>query len=94
MSQPFEFVVLNSPGLARRPDRDAFAAHFPGPASGVAVFPNLGGDAIMVVPCPIGDESAYGHLAAFVRLAPESQRHALCVVLTFGELQLHVAGLT
>ncbi len=31
----------------------------------------------MVVPCPVAEASAYRHLAAFVRLAPESQRHAL-----------------
>jgi hypothetical protein len=41
------------------------------------VFPNLGGDAIMVVPCPFTSPSAYGHLAAFVRQAPEAQWHAL-----------------
>lgn len=27
-TRPFEFVVLDSPGLARQADRDAFAAHF------------------------------------------------------------------
>lgn len=76
--RPFEFVVLDSPGLERRPEREAFAEHF-GTASeeGVVVFPNLGRDAIMVVPCPITAPSAYGHLAAFVRKAPDSQRHAL-----------------
>ena len=31
----------------------------------------------MVVPRPIAEPSAYGHLAAFVRGAPEAQRHAL-----------------
>jgi hypothetical protein len=74
----FEFVVLDSPGLARHPDPEAFAEHF-GAASdeGVVVFPNLGGDAIMVVPCPLTSTSAYGHLAAFVREAPETQQHAL-----------------
>jgi hypothetical protein len=41
------------------------------------VFPNLGRDAIMVVPCPLAASSAYGHLAAFVREAPDSQWHAL-----------------
>jgi hypothetical protein len=78
VSRPFEFVLLDSPGLARRPDREAFAEHF-GTASedGVVVFPNLGGDAIMVVPCPLTSTSAYGHLAAFVREAPETQWHAL-----------------
>jgi hypothetical protein len=38
---------------------------------------NLGGDAILIVPCPVAEPSAYGHLAAFVRLAPERQRQAL-----------------
>jgi hypothetical protein len=77
LSQPFEFVLLDSPGLARRPDPDAFAEHFDKAGVGVVVFPNLGGDAIMVVPCPLAEPSAYGHLAAFVRHAPEHQRHAL-----------------
>ena len=77
MSQPFEFVLLDSPGLARRPDPEAFEEHFAGAEAGVAAFANLGGDAIMVVPAPLAEPSAYGHLAAFVRLAPEAQRHAL-----------------
>jgi hypothetical protein len=78
VTRPFEFVLLDSPGLARRPDREAFAEHF-GAATddGVVVFPNLGRDAIMVVPCPIASASAYGHLAAFVREAPLKQWHAL-----------------
>jgi hypothetical protein len=77
MNRPFEFVLLDSPGLARRPDPEAFAEHFAGAEAGIAAFPNLGGDAIMVVPCPVAAKSAYGHLAAFVRHAPELQRHAL-----------------
>src|SRR3954471_6495811 len=28
--RPFEFVLLDSPGLARKPDPDAFADHFSG----------------------------------------------------------------
>ena len=78
ITRPFEFVLLDSPGLARHPDPEAFAEHF-GAASeeGIAVFPNLGGDAVMVVPCPFTSPSAYGHLAAFVRQAPEAQWHAL-----------------
>ncbi len=76
--RPFEFVLLDSPGLARKPDPNAFAEHFSrATKTGVVEFPNLGKDAIMVVPCPNGSLSAYGHLAAFVRQAPEPQRHAL-----------------
>jgi hypothetical protein len=77
VSQPFEFVLLDCPELARRPDPEAFAEHFGRVEGGVAVFPNLGGDAIMVVPCPLTEPSAYGHLAAFTRLAPELQRNVL-----------------
>lgn len=74
----FEFVLLDSPELVTAPDQGAFAEHFRGAADGgVVEFPNLGKDAILVVPCPIGPPSAYGHLAAFVRRAPEAQRHAL-----------------
>ena len=75
--QPFECVILDSPSLARPPDRKAFAEHFENAESSIAVFPNLGRDAVMVVPRPVADSSAYGHLAAFVRLAPDFQRDAL-----------------
>src|SRR5262245_39312375 len=48
-SRPFEFVVLDSPGLERPPDANAFVEHFGGaPESGIIAFSNLGGDAIMV----------------------------------------------
>lgn len=76
--RPFEFVVLDSPGLAQKPDAAAFAEHFQN-AKGEEVieFANLGKDAIMIVPCPSGPHSPYGHLAAFVREAPMTQQHAL-----------------
>jgi hypothetical protein len=77
VGRPFEFVLIDSPGLAQKPDRDAFAEHWRGTERDVVSFPNLGGDAFLVVPCPRVSDSAYGHLAAFVRGAPESQRHAL-----------------
>jgi hypothetical protein len=78
VTRPFEFVLLDSPGLASTPDPDAFAEHFGSASkSGVVMFPNLGGDAILVVPCPLAAPPAYGHLAAFAREAPEPQRQAL-----------------
>jgi len=77
LSQPFEFVLLDSPGLARSPDPQPFVEYFQHARDSVAVFANLGGDATMVVPTPVASSDAYGHLAAFTRLAPESQRDAL-----------------
>jgi hypothetical protein len=79
VDRPFESVLLDDPGLARTPDRAAFAAHFNSAAvtESIVSFANLGKDAILVVPCPSGPLSAYGHLAAFLRAAPERQQHAL-----------------
>ncbi|HZZ70905.1 MAG TPA: hypothetical protein VFE24_01555 [Pirellulales bacterium] len=76
-SRAFEFVLLDSPGLAQHPDPDAFAEHFATARGDIAAFSNLGGDAVLVVPCPHGEPTAYGHLAAFVRAAPAAQRNAL-----------------
>lgn len=78
LSKPFEFVLLDSPGLARRADPGAFADQFQDSSdSSVVTFANLGGDATLVVPCPRADTLAYGHLAAFVREAPATQRDSL-----------------
>jgi hypothetical protein len=77
----FEFVLLDSPGLARAADAGAFGEHYGKSKDGaVAAFANLGNDAVMVVPCPLGEAAAYGHythLGAFVRNAPKGQVDAL-----------------
>lgn len=77
-NRAFEFVLLDSPELDREADPEAFAEHFRDADRGAVLeFPNLGGDAIMVVPAPGGAQSAYAHLGAFVRHASEAQQHAL-----------------
>jgi hypothetical protein len=75
----FEFVLIDAPGLDRPPDAQAFAAQFywAGENQRAIAFPNLGNDAVLVVPCPSGPTSAYVHLATFVRQAPEAQVHEL-----------------
>jgi hypothetical protein len=76
--RPFEFALLDTPDLETEPNPDAFAEHFCSPASEEVVsFPNLNHDAVLVVPRPLGRPSAYGHIAAFVREAPEAQKHLL-----------------
>jgi hypothetical protein len=77
LTRPFECVVLGSRGLARRADPGAYAEHFREADGPVVTFPNLGADAILVVPCPIAELSIYAHLADFARRAPEPQRDAL-----------------
>jgi hypothetical protein len=77
-TRPFEFILLDDPELARRPDPDAFAEHFRRARGATVIdFANLRGDAVLVVPCPVAAPTAYGHLAAFVRAAPAEQRDAL-----------------
>ncbi len=74
----FEFVLLDCPGLLTNSDPSAFADHFRSASTGdqAVVFSNLGKDAVLVVPLPLQPTSAYGHLSAFVRTAPEPQRQA------------------
>ena len=82
--RPFEYVLVDAPGFASAaPEEGAFHEHFSKDADGdgVVTFPNLGGDATLVVPCPVGPRSSYAHLAAFVRQAGDRQRQALFAAL-------------
>ncbi len=87
LDRPFEFVLVNAAGLAtRESDRGVFSAHYGGAEedAGVVSFANLGGDATLVVPSPRCSDAAYGHLATFVRRAPQAQVRALWRVLSRG----------
>ena len=78
-TRTFEFVLVDSPALARlNPNPAAFAQHFEASDVGVdvAAFSNLGGDALLVAPSPRASFIAYPHLAAFARIAPTAQQHA------------------
>jgi len=79
LGQAFEFVLVDSPALVGvQPDVLAFADTFEAASEqGIATFPNLGGDALLIAPCPREPLAAYAHLAAFARGAPEPQQHAL-----------------
>jgi hypothetical protein len=77
--RPFEFVLVDSPSLDRPASRHAFQKQFDNTNVGdhVLTFSNLGGDALMVVPCPLAGDDAYCHLAGFSRCAPAEQQDAL-----------------
>lgn len=78
LSRSFEFVLLDSPSLTRQPEPEAFAKYFnKSPDANVIAVPNLGGDAILIVPRQKATPTVYMHLASFVRDAPETQHHAL-----------------
>ena len=76
LDQPFECILIDSPSLVHPPDQHTFAPHFKSHQPAVD-FLNLGGDATLVVPCPIQPSSDYSHLGAFIRTAPRDQQHAL-----------------
>lgn len=78
-SRPFEFVLVDSPGLAPHPEPEAFSSHFATAPAGenVLAIPNLGRTATLVVPRPLADPNTYCHLARFVRGAPAAQVHHL-----------------
>ena len=79
VDRPFEFVLLDEPGLPDDADPRAFSGQFAAAREGesVVAFTNLGKDATLIVPRPAGPNTAYGHLAAFVRRAPDAQKHDL-----------------
>ena len=76
VNQPFEFVVVEGASLEfLRPDPKPFAGHFAARVGASVIdFPNLGGDALLVVPTPASsDTHCYAHLGRFLREAPPAQ---------------------
>jgi len=80
IDREFEFVLVDAPQLVDvRADEDAFAQHFLSAQAGKSVveFSNLGGDASLIVPCPLGTPTAYSQISTFARQAPIDQQHQL-----------------
>jgi hypothetical protein len=75
----FEFVLIDAPGLDSPPDFKVFSNYFIGAEKNesVVTFPNLGKDAVLVVPSASQASAEYAHLGAFVRGAPQHQKHQL-----------------
>lgn len=73
-----EFVLIDSPALAKlEADPEPFRSELQQPDRDVVAFRNLGGDALLLAPQPLGNQEAYPHLAAFLRYGPESQIQGL-----------------
>jgi hypothetical protein len=78
----YEYVAIRGDSLAHMaPDAEAFAAKFRDDPRSVVTFRNLGGDALLVAPRPLGDHRSYAHIAAFLRNAPAVQQQELFRVL-------------
>lgn len=78
-----EFVLIDAPALAGvAPQPGPFSSQFDAePESDVLVFPNLHGDALLVVPSARDSLDVYAHLAAFLRNGPGGQIRALWQVV-------------
>ncbi len=79
LERPFEFVLVKSTNLAGlSPDTRSFAQFFRSNSvkNDIVTFPNLGKNAMLVVPCPISSLGIYPHLATFIRGAETEQAHA------------------
>ncbi len=73
VDKDFEFVLVKSNSLPNvKADEFTFQKYFTKEKK-VVSFPNLGGDAQLVVPTLLNDPSHYAHLAAFIRNAPIDQ---------------------
>lgn len=84
IDREFEFVLLNFPEFStRRTDALTYRDYFTTVDAdcGIVTFPNISGDATLVFPSPRTDDSAYGHMAAFIRRAPDSQSDAFWRVI-------------
>ena len=76
LNDRFEFVITDNPLLVSSGvDSSPFSEHFRSQPEdeSVLVFPNLGGDALLVVPRQVVEEKVYGHFASFLRSAPKEQ---------------------
>jgi hypothetical protein len=80
--KPFEFVLIRAQLHLKTTNPKNFEEYLQNCANGVVSFQNLGGDATLIVPCPIIRDSIsldYGHFAAFIRSAPSDQINNLLV---------------
>jgi hypothetical protein len=76
VQEDFECVLLDSPFLDVPANPQDFRDYLR-PGAAVVDFPNLGGDAHLIVPCRQSADANYSHLAGFHRTAPLRQQHAL-----------------
>ncbi len=77
--KPFEFVLINHPGLAAIADRFTFRSYFTSSErqAGIVAFDNLGKDAILITASPEGEMDTFNHLARFTRSATDTQNDVM-----------------
>lgn len=90
LGDSYECSLINTQFLTNRtPDRQTFSQYFK-TGKQVVSFPNRGGDAMLIVPCPDQEKPGYTHVGTFVRQAGEDQIVAFWK--TVGEQTLKAIG--
>ena len=73
LNKKYEFALIKSNTLNNvKPNPKPFKEYY-STVKNVVVFPNLRGDAKLIVPCPISELENYTHIGKFVRDAPRNQ---------------------
>lgn len=81
-NEVFEFVLINSNALPKiSADPQPFQEYFQ-TVDSIITFPNLGGDAQLIVPTPISNQDNYPHFAKFVRSCPDAQKNKLWEIVS------------
>ncbi len=74
LSINYEFVLVESKSLAKvKADKQPFLSYFQKSKENVISFENLGKNALLIVPSPIGTTNEFPHIATFVRNAQLGQ---------------------
>lgn len=73
ITKVFEYVITESPRMHEIQSNSSAFQEFIHISKPVVSFPNLGGDAQLVVPSEVSGKDCYGHLAVFNREAPQEQ---------------------
>jgi hypothetical protein len=81
--RPFEFILMEANLQKASTQSTTFKQYFHNCKNEIVTFQNLGGDATLIVPCPLktrdSHELAYGHFAEFLRNAPLDQINTLLI---------------
>lgn len=73
LDETYECTLIKSQSLSRvSADSQTFDSYF-SETSDVVSFPNLGGDAQLIVPCPEEKKNVYTQIGSFIRDAPKQQ---------------------
>ncbi|MDR8392391.1 hypothetical protein NC796_14655 [Aliifodinibius sp. S!AR15-10] len=71
--EPYECTLVNSNYLAGKSPQPGTFRQYYKTGESIVTFPNLGRDALLVVPCPTMEEDCYTHLGNFVRSGGQEQ---------------------